>query len=388
MSKLAGVGNAWRPLTAVALAASLWASPAVAQEAPAGVAEKSSGREHQVRKGDTLWDLARLYLSDPFRWGAIFEANRGVVSNPHLIYPNNRLVIPGVGSAGAGEAAEGASAGFGSGAVADAAMAPDRTVFYSGGEAVTRGAGGKAGETPVMLEGDAVAVRAVQPGEYLAAPWLAESGALRGVGTVLRVVGHGEDGDKLAQSVHPGDRVYLRRQGRTAPEVGAELLLVHEGRRVSGWGRVVAPNGVGVVEAVERDVIQIVVRRQFGRIQPGDLALPLGPLPDLYGSAQPVSDGAVGTLVGFVEEQPAYDTSDLGFVDLGARRGVAVGDELEVYLPERVTGGWQQTKLPEERVARLRVVRVEERTATVRLIGLWQGALREGLPVRLVGKMP
>lgn len=387
MSKLAGVGSSWRPLTAVALAASLWASPAVAQEAPAGVSEKSSGREHQVRKGDTLWDLARLYLSDPFRWGAIFEANRGVVSNPHLIYPNNRLVIPGVGSEGEGGAEAGA-APLGAGVVSGTGSAPDRTIFYSGIETTTRRAGGKAGESPVLLDGDAEAVPAVQPGEYLAAPWLAESGSLRGVGTVLRVIGHGDDGDKLAQAVHPGDRLYLRRQGRTAPEVGAELLLVHEGRPIRGWGRMMAPNGVVVVEAVERDVIQVVVRRQFSRIEPGDIALPLEPLPNLRGTAQPVADGAVGTLLGFAEEQPIYDISDLGFVDLGTRRGVTVGDELEVYLPERVTGGWNQTKLPEERLARLRVVRVEERTATVRLIGLWQGSLRAGLPVRLVGKMP
>lgn len=47
-----------------------------------------------IKKGDTLWDLAFEFLGDPFQWPRIWELNR-YISNPDLIYPGNRLVIPG-----------------------------------------------------------------------------------------------------------------------------------------------------------------------------------------------------------------------------------------------------------------------------------------------------
>ncbi len=375
-----------RHLLPVAIAVSAvvsWANPSWAQDAPpAGVAEKaSSGREHLVRKGDTLWDLAAFYLSNPFLWGLIHEANRGLVANPHLIYPNYRLLIPdGSFSAEPGQAPAGAPFGLGVSGAYDGA---DRTRFYQGGAAGVVG-----GAVPTMLDGSALEVAVVQPGEYLAAPWLAERSTLPVVGAVVRIQGNRGDSDKVSQSVHPKDRVYIRHRGRDIPEVGDRLLLVREGRRLRGWGRVVAPGALGVVEEVAKDVVLVVIDQQFGRVGPGDLALPLAALPEIVGSAQPVADGAQATLLGFVDEQPIYDPSDLGFVDLGEKDGVAIGDEFEVYHPERVSGGWNAPLLPEELVARLRVVRVTERTATVRLLRMYQGSLRAGLPVRLVGKMP
>ncbi|HEX2167766.1 MAG TPA: hypothetical protein VHG09_11095, partial [Longimicrobiales bacterium] len=48
---------------------------AEAQEQPATPQQ----REHQVRRGDTLWELARAYLDNPFLWRLIYDANRDVV---------------------------------------------------------------------------------------------------------------------------------------------------------------------------------------------------------------------------------------------------------------------------------------------------------------------
>jgi nucleoid-associated protein YgaU len=90
------VGNPARPALP-ALLVLLVAGPLAAQQ-PATPPQPAAGqqREHVVRRGDTLWDLARLYLSNPFLWPMIFEANRDVVENPHWIFPAERLIIPPV----------------------------------------------------------------------------------------------------------------------------------------------------------------------------------------------------------------------------------------------------------------------------------------------------
>jgi protein involved in polysaccharide export with SLBB domain/LysM repeat protein len=51
---------------------------------------------HRVERGETLWAIARRYYDAPTRWPEIYDANRGVVENPHLIFPGEELVIPGV----------------------------------------------------------------------------------------------------------------------------------------------------------------------------------------------------------------------------------------------------------------------------------------------------
>ncbi len=48
-----------------------------------------------VKKWDTLWDLSGQFLNDPFQWREIWKVNPSI-NNPHLIYPGDRLAIPGL----------------------------------------------------------------------------------------------------------------------------------------------------------------------------------------------------------------------------------------------------------------------------------------------------
>lgn len=68
--------------------------PEKAEAAPPKEAPKENGGGiYTIKQGDTLWDISNAYLKDPFLWPFIWKANL-YITNPDLIYPGNKLVIP------------------------------------------------------------------------------------------------------------------------------------------------------------------------------------------------------------------------------------------------------------------------------------------------------
>jgi len=61
---------------------------------PAVLMARSGDMEYTVKKGDTLWAISSGHLKDPLLWPKLWRANANV-HNPHLIYPNQVIVIPG-----------------------------------------------------------------------------------------------------------------------------------------------------------------------------------------------------------------------------------------------------------------------------------------------------
>lgn len=69
---------------------------------------------HTVRRGDTLWDISRLFLRSPWRWPELWGMNLEQIRNPHLIFPGQVLVLvrkDGRATLRLGQAAEGAGGG-------------------------------------------------------------------------------------------------------------------------------------------------------------------------------------------------------------------------------------------------------------------------------------
>jgi hypothetical protein len=65
------------------------------QSKPKRPSTKETPKTYTVKKGDSLWKIAKNVYGDGSKWRQIYDANKKVIGkNPNLIYPGQRLVIP------------------------------------------------------------------------------------------------------------------------------------------------------------------------------------------------------------------------------------------------------------------------------------------------------
>lgn len=98
--------------TALAVLISTWlALPLWAQNPPVTAGQKATAAQvaqtgvplselsprapdsYRVKQGDTLWDIAGLFLRTAWRWPELWGMNLDDIKNPHLIYPGQMLYL-------------------------------------------------------------------------------------------------------------------------------------------------------------------------------------------------------------------------------------------------------------------------------------------------------
>ena len=342
--------------------------------------------KHVVKKGDTLWDLAQFYLKNPFRWPEIFRRNTDVVKDPHWIYPGEVIRIWG-NEVKPEALARADSAGEVVSHVVTRPVTPqdqqtvagrsDLTVFSS---PMSRAAAALQRDVIGRSRGGGV-----RRGEVEAAPYADREP--RGAGRLVSSVDRPGIKTTIVQSRYQiNDDLYVELPRGSIPHLGDTYMSYVLGPNLGDNGQVIIPTGILRIESLpmgQRPVVRIM--KQFAEVMLDQRVIPAPDLSVPSGTMSPVVGGARGKVV-YVHNEPVLPSiGHYVIISPNAKNGVQVGDEITFI--DNSTGRADESPAPPVVAAIAQVVRVTPYSATAIIVRQTQPTIRDGMPVRLTGKL-
>jgi len=362
----------WRPwIRALCLGLSVAATGlALGTVAPASAVAQVSGTsmsvplapnapsQYVVKKGDTLWDIAAVFLRDPWYWPEIWYVNPSV-QNPHLIYPGDVLNL----------------------------------VWVDGKPRVTLGTEGTVRLSPqVRTEPLTGAIRAI-PYEllmtFVGRPSLIERSEIKKVPYVVGM----RDRHIVGSTTN---EVYA--SGLGEPPVGTRYSVVNIGDELrdpddgdllgyighyAGTGQVIQTSGAVVpgAESVfkmrrEKNLTHLRITDTSREILQGDKLFPAEvDVGDDFVLSAPSNEDILGQVISIVDGVYVAGRYQVVAINRGKRHGLAPGNALGVfYRGEEVrdrfdrgntwmsyTASYDRVRLPDERSATILLFRVYDR---------------------------
>jgi LysM repeat protein len=384
----------------------LGASPAGAQE--------SAAPSHTVKRGDTLWDLAKLYLGDSFLWPEIYRLNTDVIDDPHWIYPGELLKLPAPGTTPpvVAEAPPVKQAGEPVPTAPVPSSAPLPQPSAAAVSSAATGAPVPVYEPPIgVLDGPTVFPRqrvtvattqrrvekkapmpTVTLGTFISAPFVDRSGGPRGAGHIQKIVNLSVTlaGQNDRERAQPHDDLLISPPAGSAAAEGDRYITYALGPYVEDLGQVIVPTGVVEVTRAPRDREAAIARviRMFGEIMADQRLMPYDSTAlHIFGHAEPVSDSAIAT-VKLIAGMPILPgLQDYVLVDVTSHDGIKLGDEFELFEPHHKTEGSDYAD-PEIPIAHAQAVRVTPYATTLMITGEKHPKIEAGTLVRRVATMP
>jgi len=266
-------------------------------------------KEHAVVKGDTLWDLSATYLSDPFIWPDIWQVNPQI-GHPDLIYPGNRVNLPGYSKTA--QAARPRIA---------APRAP------AGASAATEPA------TPTAMEEAGPAAKVLIPSTTAGRiGWIVAAGEDVGLGTIL---GNWHSGRNLLAS---DAAVHVSLGARDGVVAGDRFRIIntdrviHHPRTGAVVGRLAKVVGEVEITAVRDTTATGRVMRANDPIRVGDALLAVPEIPPVTERMEaPEARDLSATILAASDDQFALAERDVIFLDVGERQSVQPGDRFFLH---------------------------------------------------------
>lgn len=326
---------------------------------------------HTVKRGDTLWDIAKTYLGDAFLWPEIYRLNTEIIEDPHWIYPGEVLKLP-------------------SPTATVVAVNPPATPETPPARPIT--AAPTPTPEPARAEQPQAPSSTVRMGEYAASPWVDRPGGPRGSGYII------ESGDIPGIASHEKLDMQVYDPVMISPPAGAtaaareRYLAYRLGPNIEGFGQIVIPTGVVEVTRApapgEAAVGRIV--KMFGGMRKGQRLIPYDTSEALVaGRPAPVdaANAKRGKVRWILAEPVLPSLQNYVVIDLSRRDSIATGDQIEFYRP-RLRREGEPLTIPEVEIGRAQVMRVTEYGAAAIITSQEQPAIRAGTATRIRAKMP
>ncbi|NOT07826.1 MAG: LysM peptidoglycan-binding domain-containing protein [Gemmatimonadales bacterium] len=383
------------------------ALPFAAGMAVAVPAQGAKASSHTVRKGDTLWEIARAYLGDPFLWPQIYKLNTEVVKDPHWIYPGELLKLegaPGQTAVPTTDTPPPAPAAIPAPRSEVTPSAPAPAPAPSPMPMAERAQGGQ-GQQPddglglfrrlrvTSLDESYATYREVKyhplrQGEFHSAGFLTEGEALP-FGTLL-----GPVTPEQIQSGRSRAAMQIYTAVGMAPPDGASyakgdlLLVVNRREGPVGYGEIVIPTGLVRVTGQNGSQAVGEVIALYGSMRDGQSVMPAEKFTD-PGAAdwRKVENGVEGHVLAPRDGRELRRPQEILFLDIGKAAGLSMGDLLTIIRTPGPQDKSAANAVAEE-MATVQVVHLRDKTATVKVVTVASPDIRPGTRVKQVAKLP
>jgi hypothetical protein len=226
----------------------------------------------------------------------------------------------------------------------------------------------------------------VRPGEVRSAGFLTEEHDMpfgRVLGPVAPPVMHNTESSETAL---PGAVIAVLPPQGAAYQRGDTVMLARVVPGPQGWGDIVVPTGLARIgDHTPRQTLATIIA-MYGQVIMGQVVLPLEPLAN-PGMVQPVPiSGPTGAIIISREPRELEQVGSVLFTNIGRGAGLRIGDFVEVR--RRAGPRLNAADSDDDVMALAQVMRVGDKSSTIRLVRVMDPDIRAGAPVVRIATLP